>query len=140
MALKNKKTVVFTNGCFDILHRGHVELFKKAKALGDFLVVGLNSDSSVRRIKGPKRPINGQQDRAIVLGALEYVDKIIVFSQDTPYELLKILKPDILVKGADYGGKEIIGRGFAKKTARIRLIKGKSTTKLIEKLKANLIK
>src|SRR3989339_1957947 len=103
------KKTVFTNGCFDILHAGHIKLLASAKNLGDFLVVGLNSDKSVKRIKGPHRPLNTEKDRAAVLSGLESVDAIVLFGQDTPLQLIKLLRPAILVKGADYGRNEIIG-------------------------------
>ena len=134
-AKRNKKKVVFTNGCFDIIHSGHIALLEKAKSLGDILIVGLNSDSSVKKLKGNNRPINTQKDRAKVLSALEAVDKVIIFKEDTPFEILKSIKPDILVKGADYSRAKIVGAEIAKKTVRIKLVKGKSTTSTIKKLK-----
>lgn len=133
-ARRQKKKIVFTNGCFDLLHPGHVHLLETAKSHGDILIVGLNSDASVSRIKGKNRPINNQIDRAMVLGAMESVDKIVLFKEDTPYNLIKAIKPDILVKGSDYKKAEIIGREFAGKTMRVRQLKGKSTTNLIKKL------
>jgi rfaE bifunctional protein nucleotidyltransferase chain/domain len=129
------KKVVFTNGCFDILHAGHITLIEKAKKLGGYLVVGLNSDSSVRRIKGKNRPINNQKDRAYVLAAIASVDFIVIFNEDTPYELLSKLKPDILVKGADYKTTKIVGRHFAGRVVTVPLVKGKSTSKIISKTK-----
>lgn len=132
---KAKKKIVFTNGCFDILHCGHVKLLEKAKTLGDVLIVGLNSDSSIKRLKGENRPINTFKDRAIVLSALRAVDYIVGFSEDTPYNLIKMIKPDVLVKGGDYKKNEVVGREFAGKTYIYPLIKGKSTTKIIEKAK-----
>ena len=131
---KKGKTAVFTNGCFDILHAGHIALLEKTRSLGDFLFLGLNSDSSVKRLKGSGRPINRQKDRARVLSALSAVDAVVVFSSDTPLELIKTLKPDILVKGADYTASEIVGAEFAGRTVRIPLVKGRSTTALIGKL------
>jgi len=128
------KKVVFTNGCFDLLHAGHVTLLERAKALGDILILGLNSDASVRRLKGPSRPLNRLGDRALVLAALASVDMVVPFTQDTPHELLKALRPDVLVKGADYADGEIVGREFARKTVRISLVKGRSTTKLINRM------
>lgn len=128
------KTVIFTNGCFDILHEGHVLLLKKAKGFGDVLVVGLNSDSSVKKIKGRGRPVNDQRGRLAVLSAIEYVDKIIVFGGETPRELVKKLRPDILVKGADYAASEIAGAEFAGRVKRIRLKKGRSTTAVMRKI------
>lgn len=136
-ARESRKRVVFTNGCFDIIHSGHIRLLEASKDMGDVLIVGLNSDSSIRRLKGPGRPINSQRDRARVLAALEAVGAVVLFSQDTPRELLNVLRPDILVKGADYRESEIVGREFAGRVARIRLLAGKSTTGIIRKLKNN---
>lgn len=135
-AARAGKKAVFTNGCFDILHAGHTLLLEKARSLGGALIVGLNSDASVRRLKGPSRPLNKTADRARVLAALAAVDAVVVFSEDTPHNLIKALKPDILVKGADYAGGEIVGREFAGKTVRIGLLKGRSTTGLIRKMSA----
>lgn len=133
-----KKRVVFTNGCFDILHVGHVEYLKSAKRLGDALVVGLNSDSSVRAIKGRGRPINNEADRAKVLSALYFVDYVTVFGGRTPERLIKALKPDILVKGADWKVEHIVGADFVRsyggKVARIPFVKGRSTTSVIERM------
>lgn len=130
------KTVVFTNGVFDILHAGHVELLEKAKALGDVLIVGLNSDASARRLgKGPERPVNRWEDRAAVLCGLGCVDAVIAFNEDTPASLAAALKPDILVKGADYKPGRIAGAESAGKVVRIPLKKGYSTTALIARLK-----
>ncbi|HAH32727.1 MAG TPA: D-glycero-beta-D-manno-heptose 1-phosphate adenylyltransferase [Elusimicrobia bacterium] len=134
-ALSQKgKTAVFTNGCFDILHAGHIALLEKARSLGDFLFLGVNSDSSVKRLKGSSRPVNCQKDRARVLAALAAVDAVVIFSSDTPFALIKTLKPDILVKGADYKASEIVGAGFAGRTVRIPLVEGRSTTGIIRKL------
>lgn len=133
-ARKTKKKVVFTNGCFDILHSGHIALLEKAKALGDILIVGLNADSSVKKLKGKTRPINKEKNRAIILSAIETIDKVIIFKEDTPHEILKSIKPDILVKGADYKHSKIVGTEFAKKTVRIKLVKGQSTSGIIKKL------
>lgn len=130
----NGKKIVFTNGCFDILHRGHVEYLQKAKELGDLLVLGLNSDSSVKRLKGESRPINNERDRAIILSALECVDYIIIFNEDTPFELIKNLKPDILVKGGDYKIENVVGREYAKETMIIDFVDGYSTTKIIKNI------
>lgn len=129
---KKGKKVVFTNGCFDLIHVGHVSLFQKAKSLGDVLIVAINSDKSLASIKGPKRPLVCQKDRVKVLSALQAIDYIIIFSKNTPYEVLKQIKPDILVKGADYKVKDIIGREFVKKVYRFPFVKGKSTTNLIK--------
>lgn len=131
----SSKKIVFTNGCFDLLHRGHVQYLEQAKALGDILIVGLNSDSSVRRIKGNERPINNQEDRALVLSGLESVDYIIYFDEDTPYHLIERIRPDILVKGGDYKDKEVVGSEFAKEVILIDYVENKSTTNLIEKIR-----
>ncbi len=133
--LKNQnKKVVFTNGCFDILHKGHVSYLNTAKSFGDVLILGLNSDASVKRLKGESRPINTQDDRAYILSALECVDYVVIFDEDTPYELIKLVQPDILVKGADYEGKEVVGSDIAKQTKLVTFVDGKSTTKTIEKI------
>lgn len=131
------KKIVFTNGCFDILHRGHIEYLKEAKELGDVLIVGLNSDDSVRKIKGKDRPINKQEDRAELLASLEFVDYVVIFDEDIPYNLIKEIKPDVLVKGGDYKLEEIMGKEFAKKTITLPFIEGYSTTSIIEKMKGN---
>ncbi|MEA3353777.1 MAG: D-glycero-beta-D-manno-heptose-7-phosphate kinase [Campylobacterota bacterium] len=129
-----KKKVVFTNGCFDILHKGHVSYLNTAKSFGDVLILGLNSDASVKRLKGEDRPINCEEDRAYILSALECVDYVVIFDEDTPYELIKKVQPDTLVKGADYEGKEVVGSDIAKQTKLVTFIDGKSTTKTIEKI------
>jgi rfaE bifunctional protein nucleotidyltransferase chain/domain len=135
---KQKKKVVFTNGTFDILHRGHVEYLAKAKALGDVLVVGMNTDASIRRIKGPKRPINTNRDRAAVLAALEAVDYICFFGEDTPRRLIAALVPDVLVKGADWNVDDIVGKDIVEKNGgvvkTIRLTPGRSTTNVIRRV------
>lgn len=128
------KSIVFTNGCFDIIHAGHIKLLTKAKGFGDFLIVGLNSDSSVKRIKGDKRPVNSEDSRAKVLEALEAVDLIVIFDQDTPMELIKMIGPDVLVKGGDYRKEEIVGLEFAKSVRIVPLEKGFSTTGIINKI------
>jgi rfaE bifunctional protein nucleotidyltransferase chain/domain len=132
------KTVVFTNGTFDILHRGHIEYLAAAKKQGDVLVVGLNSDVSIRRIKGPGRPINRTRDRASVLAALQSVDYVCVFSQDTPASLIASIIPDVLVKGADWSKKDIVGADLVERhggrVERIRLTPGRSTTGTITKI------
>lgn len=132
---KQGKTIVFTNGCFDLIHPGHLKVFKKAKEKGDVLIVGLNSDSSIRKIKGPKRPVLNQRDRAKLLCALEMVDYVVLFPQETPYQLIKELKPHVLVKGGDWKKDKIIGRDIAKKIYRVKLAAGFSTTALIKKIK-----
>lgn len=129
---KKKKIVVFTNGCFDIIHAGHVQLFKKARSLGDCLIVAINSDSSLKKLKGPKRPLVGQDKRAFVIAALQSVDYVTVFGEQTPAEILSVLKPDILVKGGDYKINEIVGREHVKKVVRVKLVKGQSTSNLIK--------
>lgn len=135
---KGTRKVVFTNGCFDIIHAGHVRYLNAAKKLGDILVVGLNSDKSVRKIKGKGRPIVPEEERAEVLGGLESVNFVVLFNDDTPYELIKAIKPDILVKGADWKHGEIVGEDILKeyggKVRRIRLVDGKSTTNIIKKI------
>jgi len=128
------KKIVFTNGCFDIIHIGHIRYLKKARALGDVLVIGLNSDKSVSGIK-PKRPINPQNYRAEVLSSLEMVDYVTLFDEETPYELIKSLQPDILVKGGDWKKEDIVGSDIAKETYSLPYIKGISTTKIIERIK-----
>ncbi len=131
----HNKKVIFTNGCFDILHAGHVKYLEEAKSFGDILVVGLNSDESVSSLKGESRPINSFQDRATVLAALEVVDFVVEFKEQTPYNLIKEIKPDILVKGGDYEGKEIVGSDIAKETKLVQFVDGKSTTDIIQKVK-----
>jgi len=128
------KCIVFTNGVYDLLHAGHVTLLEKSKRLGDILVVGINSDASVKRLKGPKRPLAGQNDRALVLAALAAVDFVTFFGEDTPYQLIQKLKPDILVKGGDYANHEIVGRDLVKKVVQIPFVHGRSTSALIEKI------
>lgn len=132
---EQKKVIVFTNGCFDIIHTGHIFLLKKAKSLGDVLIVGLNTDSSVKKIKGKNRPVNSERDRAKVLDSIKYVDYIVFFNELTPYKLITELKPDIVVKGSDYELKEIVGWGIVPKVVRVKLVKGKSTTNIIKKIR-----
>lgn len=131
---KHNKKVVFTNGCFDILHVGHVKYLEEAKSYGDVLILGLNSDMSVKRLKGDTRPINTQDDRAYILASLECVDYVVVFDEDTPYELIKVVKPDILVKGGDYKDKEVVGSDIAKEVRLVEFVDGKSTTNIINKI------
>ena len=128
------KKLVFTNGCFDIIHAGHVRYLKEAKALGDILIVGLNSDKSVSAIK-PGRPVNPQDQRAEVLSSLEMVDYVTLFDEETPYELIKLLQPDILVKGGDWKKEDIVGSDIARETFSLPYIKGISTTEIIERIK-----
>jgi rfaE bifunctional protein nucleotidyltransferase chain/domain len=138
------KKVVFTNGVFDLLHIGHITYMAKAAELGDKLVIGLNSDSSVRRIKGEDRPVNDQNSRAALLAALFFVDAIVVFEEGTPIHVITTLMPDILVKGADYsienivGAKEVIANGGKVKT--IDFVEGYSSTSIIEKIRKQLTK
>ena len=137
LATQGKK-VVFTNGVFDLLHRGHVELLEKARAQGDALIVGINSDSSTRRLKGPTRPLVPASDRAVVLAALASVDVVVEFEEDTPEEIIKKLIPDVLVKGADYAAGEIVGRNTVEanggRVVRVPLVEGCSTTKFVEEI------
>ena len=133
------RKIAFTNGCFDILHAGHVRYLTKAKKGGRCLIVGLNSDRSVRRLKGPQRPVNKQQYRAEVLAALECVDWVTIFDDETPYRLIAAVKPDILIKGADWKGKPVVGEDIVKaRGGRVELVtfvKGLSTTQIIEMIR-----
>jgi len=132
------KKIVFTNGCFDLLHYGHVRYLEDAKRKGDILVVAINRDTSVRRIKGAKRPIVNEQDRTRTLAALESVDYVVLFNEDTPLNIIKLLKPDILVKGADWEKGNIVGADFVLSyggnVSNIKIVKGRSTTGLIRKI------
>lgn len=134
------KKVVFTNGCFDILHRGHVTYLQQARDMGDILIVGINSDASVKRLKGAERPVNQLEDRAYVLSALKSVDIVIPFDEDTPLDLIKLIMPDILVKGGDYtidrivGAKEVIAHGGSVEI--IPFVPGKSTSSIIDVIKS----
>lgn len=134
---RRKKTIVFTNGVFDIIHMGHVHYLSKAKAMGNVLIVGLNTDASVKKFKGPERPINKQSDRAGVLAALEMVDYVVLFGEETPEKLIRQVKPNILVKGSDYKLTEIVGAEFVQsyggKVRRIKLLKGRSTTGIVRR-------
>ena len=135
---KRGEKVVFTNGCFDILHLGHIRYLSEAKKQGDFLIVAINSNSSVRRIKGEKRPIIDEKARAETIAALEFVDMVIIFSEDTPYDVIKVLNPDVLIKGGDWKEEDIVGADVVKKTGgkvlTIPYISGYSTTSIIEKI------
>ena len=135
---KEGKTIVFSNGCFDILHRGHVEYLSKAADLGDILIIGLNTDTSVKRIKGPSRPVNDEKARAVVLAALEFVDAIMFFDEDTPYNLIKNVQPDVLVKGKDYKAEDIVGYDIVTnkggKVETIELVEGFSTTNILNSM------
>ncbi len=132
--------IAFTNGCFDILHRGHVEYLEKAKTYADYLVVGLNSDASVNRLKGEGRPYIGQDDRAFILSRLESVDIVCIFEQDTPLELIKRVQPDYLIKGGDYAVEEIVGREIVEarggSVLTIPLVPGRSTTGILTKIQS----
>ena len=132
---RNGKKIVFTNGCFDIIHTGHVSLFEKAKSLGDVLVIGVNSDASVKRLKGNKRPIVKESARAKVLASMEPVDFVSVFTEDTPYKMIEELKPNILVKGSDYKLRDIVGAALVGKVYKFKLVKGYSTSYIIERIK-----
>lgn len=139
---EEQKKIVFTNGCFDILHRGHVEYLSKARDLGDVLVLGLNTDNSVKRLgKSPERPINTEDSRAIILAALECVDYIVLFDEDTPLELITKVLPDVLVKGDDYKPENIVGYDVVNKNGgivkTITFVEGFSTTGIISKLKSS---
>lgn len=137
-----EERVVFTNGVYDLLHRGHVEYLEEARALGDRLVVGVNSDASVRRLKGPERPILSQGDRAGLVAALACVDLVIVFDDDTPLRLIEAVQPDVLAKGADYALEQIVGREVVEarggRVERIRLREGLSTSALVERIRQGL--
>ena len=133
--LSKQKNIVFTNGCFDILHSAHIKLLKYSKQQGDILVVGLNTDDSIKRLKGSDRPINNLSERATILSLFEFVDYIIIYDDDTPLNVLKILSPDILIKGSDYNMENVIGKEFSKKVLFFDLINDKSTSKIIAKIK-----
>ena len=133
---KNKK-IVFTNGCFDILHIGHIKYLEKAKSYGDILIIGLNSDKSVRKLKGKNRPINNQVDRSYILASIEVVDYVIIFDESTPLNLIKLIQPDVLVKGGDYEGKQVVGQNISKELKIVEFFDGKSTSKTIERIKKN---
>ncbi len=138
-AFRSENKIVFSNGCFDVLHRGHIYLLSRARELGNLLVVGLNSDASVTKLKGPGRPVNNQESRAEVLGALAFVDYIIVFEEDTPMDMIITLKPDILIKGGDYkledivGHQEVISSGGSVET--IPMLQGYSSSSIIDRKK-----
>ncbi len=136
LKLKSKK-IVFSNGCFDILHRGHVEYLAKAASHGNALIIGLNSDESVKRLKGPNRPVQDQNSRALVMASLHFVDYVVLFDEDTPYELIDFIKPHVLVKGSDYKEDEIVGADIVKKNKgkviTIDLVEGYSTSSIIER-------
>lgn len=133
------RKLVFTNGCFDILHRGHIEYLYQARNLGDALMVGVNTDNSVKRLKGEMRPINGEYDRMMLLASLYFVDYVVLFDEDTPLQLIKSVRPDILVKGGDYTRDTIVGADFVVSTGGevvvISFVEGYSTTKVINKMR-----
>jgi D-beta-D-heptose 7-phosphate kinase/D-beta-D-heptose 1-phosphate adenosyltransferase len=140
--LRNEgRRVVFTNGCFDIIHRGHVEYLAKARSKGDILVVGLNTDDSVRRLKGPSRPVVPQDDRAVVLAALGMVDYVCLFDEDTPLELIRAVIPDVLVKGADWPIDKVVGREVVESAGgtvqTIEFVPDRSTTSIIERIRSS---
>ena len=138
LKIKGKK-IVFTNGCFDIIHAGHIQYLKEAKALGDILIVGVNSDASVKRLKGNSRPINFENDRLIVLDALKPVDYVILFDEDTPFNLIKMIIPDILVKGGDWKIEDIVGYDIVTQNGgevkSLSFKNGISTTEIIKRIK-----
>jgi len=137
---RNGKRVVFTNGCFDLLHPGHIHSLEAARVLGDFLIVGINSDDSVRRLKGPDRPLIPQNERAEILASLECVDGVVIFDQPTPREVIAALLPDVLVKGSDWPGNQIVGREEVEaaggKVVLIPNVPGYSTTEILQKIRA----
>ena len=139
--LVEDKKVVFTNGCFDLLHDGHIELLKKAKALGDMLVIGLNSDESIKRLKGDNRPIQSERVRAQVMASIKYVDAVVIFDDDTPLELIKTISPDVLVKGSDYRMDEVVGYDVVTdrggEVVLVDLVEGSSTSSIVEKIKGS---
>jgi D-beta-D-heptose 7-phosphate kinase/D-beta-D-heptose 1-phosphate adenosyltransferase len=136
---RKKHTVAFTNGCFDILHRGHIHYLSRAREMADLLIVGLNSDHSVRRIKGPDRPVNDQQSRAEILASLFFVDYVIIFNEDTPLKLIQQIKPDLLVKGGDYKPEEIVGyedvTSSGGRVETIPLLKGFSSSDILNHIR-----
>ena len=131
---KKDKKIVFTNGCFDILHVGHVKYLEIAKSYGDILIVGVNSNDSVQKLKGINRPINTQEDRAYILASLESVDYVVIFEEETPYELIKLIQPHTLVKGGDYEGKDVVGQDIVNELKLVQFVDGKSTTKIIQRI------
>ena len=134
--------IAFTNGCFDLLHPGHVRLLTEAKRLGDVLVVGLNSDDSIRRLKGPERPVLSEHDRAEVLGGLDAVDFVAIFGEDTPENLIRTIRPDVLVKGGDYTEAIVVGapfvRAYGGEVVLIPLIEGRSTSSMVARMKGRV--
>jgi D-beta-D-heptose 7-phosphate kinase/D-beta-D-heptose 1-phosphate adenosyltransferase len=133
--ISKKHNIVFTNGCFDILHSAHIELLKFAKNQGDILIVGLNSDESIKRLKGESRPINNIDERAKILSLFDFIDYIIVFSDDTPLNIITMINPDVLIKGSDYNKEKIIGKEFVKQIILFDFVQNKSSTRVINKIK-----
>jgi rfaE bifunctional protein nucleotidyltransferase chain/domain len=135
---KRKKKIVFTNGCFDIVHMGHIDYLSKAADQGDVLLLGLNTDASVRRLKGNNRPVNNEKARAHLLASLFFVTAVVLFDEDTPYELIKKVQPDVLVKGSDYRAEDIVGYDIVKakngEIITINFVEGYSTTEIINKM------
>jgi rfaE bifunctional protein nucleotidyltransferase chain/domain len=135
------QTIVFTNGCFDLIHQGHIDYLAKAKSLADKMIIGINADISISNIKGKSRPIQDEYSRLIILASMEFVDAVVLFEEDTPYELIKFIKPNILVKGADYKAENIVGydivRANGGSVCTIPFLEGFSTTKIIEKINSD---
>lgn len=135
--IQNKK-IVFTNGCFDLLHQGHIDYLAKARSLGDMLIIGLNTDNSIKRLKGNSRPIQDEQSRALILASLLFVDYVVMFDEDTPYNLIKKINPDVLVKGADYKKEDIVGYDIVElnggKVMTLNYLEGYSTSNIIRKI------
>ncbi|MBM4165979.1 MAG: D-glycero-beta-D-manno-heptose 1-phosphate adenylyltransferase [Ignavibacteria bacterium] len=135
---KSGKVIVFTNGCFDILHRGHIEYLSKAKQFGDVLIIGINTDASIKKIKGEKRPIVSEEDRAFVLSSLACVDYVVMFDEETPLNLIAKILPDVLVKGADWNKENIVGKDIVEenggRVATIEFLPNRSTTNMIERI------
>lgn len=137
LELFNKEKIVFTNGCFDILHPGHIHILDQAKSYGDMLIVGLNSDNSIKRLKGPSRPKVSQNDRLKILSSIKFVDYVVLFEEETPLKLIEKIKPNFLVKGGDYILEDIVGREFVEKNGGqvkiVKLLEGHSSSSLIDK-------
>jgi D-beta-D-heptose 7-phosphate kinase / D-beta-D-heptose 1-phosphate adenosyltransferase len=133
LKIKNKK-IIFTNGCFDILHLGHIKYLEEAKSFGDILIIGLNSDNSVKNLKGDDRPIISENDRAYILASIEVVDFVVIFNEDTPLNLIELIQPDVLVKGGDYANKKVAGQEIVKELKIVKFIDGKSTTDTIKRI------
>lgn len=124
---------IFTNGCFDVVHRGHLKLLQYCKSIGNKVVVGINSDASIKKLKGDNRPVNNQEDRKLLLESLVYVDEVVIFNEETPYNLIKCIKPDIIVKGGDYSIEEVVGNDLAKIII-FETIDGYSTTEILQNI------